>query len=57
MECHLKWIITQNGISLLMECHSKRMPLKMDCHSKLNVAPKLNITENVMSLKTECHSK
>ena len=37
---HLKWNITQNAISLKMECHSKwnvtqnGMSLKMECHSK-----------------------
>ena len=48
--------VTQNGMSLKMECHSKwnvtqnGMSLKMECHSKWNV------TQNRMTLKMECHS-
>ena len=50
-------LITQNGMSLKMECHSKwnvtqnGMSFKMECHSKWNV------TQNGMSLKMECHTK
>ena len=49
--------VTQNGMSLKMECHSKwnvtqnGKSLKMECYSKWNV------TQNGMSLKMECHSK
>ena len=45
MECHLKWNITQNGMSLKMECH-----FEMDCHSEWN------ITQDELSLKMDCHS-
>ena len=60
---HSKWNfysksnITQNEMSLKIECHSKLkvthnwMSLKMECHSNWNVAQKS------MSLKMECHSK
>ena len=37
MECHMKLKITQIGMSLKTECHSKRMSLKTECHSKLIV--------------------
>ena len=53
----LKWNVTQNGLSLKMECHSKWIviqtgkSLKMKCHSKWNV-PQTGI-----SLKMECNSK
>ena len=49
--------VTQNGMSLKMECRSQwnltqnGMSLKMECHSKLND------TQNGMSLKMKCHSK
>ena len=46
----LKWSVTQNGILLKMECHSKWMSLKMKFHLKMDV------TQNEMSLKVECHS-
>ena len=48
---HSKWNVTQNGVSLKMECNSKLnvtqygMSLKMECHLKWN------------ALKMECHSK
>ena len=48
--------VTQNGMTLQMECHSKwnvtqnGMSLKIECHSKLKV------TQNGMSLQMECHS-
>ena len=32
------------------------MPLKMECHSKWNVAQK-NVIKNGISLKRECHAK
>ena len=49
--------VTQNGMSLKMDCHSKwnvsqnGMSLKIECHSKWNV------TQSGMSFKMECHSK
>ena len=51
IEFNSKWDVTQNGMSLKMECHSKVLSLKMEFHSKWNV------TKNGMSLKMECHSK
>ena len=54
---HSKWNVTQNGMSLKMECHSKwnvtqnGVSLKTECHSKLNV------TQNGMLLKMEYHFK
>jgi hypothetical protein len=50
-------LITKNGMSLKMECHSKwnvtrnGMSLIMEGHSKWN------ITQNGISLKMGCHSK
>ena len=38
-ESHLKLGVTQNGISLKMECHSNRMSLK------------INVTQNEISIK------
>ena len=49
--------VTQNGMSLKMECHSEwnvtqnEMSLKMECHSKWIG------TQNGMSIKMECHLK
>ena len=42
MECHSKWIVTENKISKKkmspkIEFHLKKMPLKIKCQSKLNV--------------------
>ena len=61
MECHSKWnftekwmslkMVTQNGMSLKLECHSKYNVTLNKCHSKRNA------TQNVMSLKMECYSK
>ena len=40
IKCHLKRIVTQNGILLKMECHQNcnvtqnRMSLKMECYTK-----------------------
>ena len=59
--------ITQNGMSLLTECHSNGMSIKMECHSKWNGAQyglsprmechsKLNFTQNKMFFKKESHS-
>ena len=48
----MKWKVSQNG-----------MPLQMECHSKWNVTLNGNVTKNGisfkngMSLKMECHSK
>ena len=46
------WNVTQNEMSLKMECHSKLNVTKMECHSKWNVT-----TQNGMSLKMEYHLK
>ena len=67
MECHSKWIVTENNILQkknvtqiefhLKKCHSKLnvnqngISPKIECHSKLNV------THNGMSFKVESHSK
>ena len=43
MECHSKWNVTQNGVSIKMEYHSKwkvthdGILLKMGCHLERNV--------------------
>ena len=56
MESHLKWNVTQNGISLKSEFHLKwnvthnGMLLKMKYHSNWNV------TQIGMSFKFKCHS-
>ena len=55
MECHLKWNVTQSGMSLKLKCHSNRMSLKMEGPSKWNVILKLNVTQNGMPLKIERH--
>ena len=41
MECHWKWNVIKNGMSLKMECHSNVMSLKW------------KVTQNGMSLKIE----
>ena len=52
----LKWKVTQNGVSIKIECHSKwnvtqnEMSLKTECHSKLIV------NQNAMSFKGECQA-
>ena len=51
MECHLKWNITQNGMSLKIECHSNGRSHEMECYSQWNVTP------NGMPLKMKYHSK
>ena len=61
MECHSKWKVTQNGMSLNMECHKNNViengiSLKMECHSNV-IHSKWNATQNGMSLKIECLSK
>ena len=50
MECNSKWNVTQNGMSLNMEGHSKLKLIKIKYHSILNV------TLNGTSLKMERHS-
>ena len=49
MECHSKFNVTQNEMSLNIECYSNEISLKMECHSNWNV------TQIGMSLKLECH--
>ena len=54
MECHLKWNVSQNGMSL------KWIVKKMECHSKLIVTSnvmsfKRNVTQNKISLRIKCH--
>ena len=51
MECHSKWNVTENEMSLKTKCNSNGMSLKMECHYKLNVS------QNGMSLKMECNSE
>ena len=51
IEFHLKWNVTQNGMSLEWNVTQNGMSLKMECYSKWNVI------QNGMSLKMECHSK
>ena len=46
MESNSKWKVTQNGVSLKMECHSKR-----------NFTNELNVTQKALSLKKECQIK
>ena len=65
MECHSQWNVTQNGMSLKieclkMECHSNGMSLEMEFPLKWNVTKngmslKWNVTQNEMLLKMECH--
>ena len=50
MECHSKCSVTQNGMSLKVECHSNWNVTHIECLSNLNV------TKIVMSLKLECHT-
>ena len=53
MECHLKVKVTQNGMSLKMECYSKwNIPKK-----KVTLNGTGIITQNKMSFKRECHLK
>ena len=56
-ECHSNGNITQNGMTIKMEC-----PFEMDCHSKWNAAQneislKWIVTQYGMSHKMQCHSK
>ena len=51
MEFHLKWNVTQNGISLKMESQQNEMSIKMECHLKSNV------TENGTMIKIQCNLK
>ena len=48
MECHSKFNVTQNGMSLKTEFYLNGMSLKMEYHSKCNG------TQSGMSLKMEC---
>ena len=61
MECHSKWNVNQNGMSLEMECQLNGMSMKKVTHigmsPKMECNSKCNATKNEMSLKIECHSK
>ena len=37
MECHKKWNVTLNGMSLKMKCHSKKNVTQNEMSLKLNV--------------------
>ena len=50
MECHSKLNVTENGMSLKMECHLNQngMSLRIEYHLKWNVTQKVNVTQNGM---------
>ena len=45
------WNVTENGMSLIIECHTNELSFNMKWQTKWN------ITQNEMSLKLECHTK
>ena len=51
LECHSKWNVIQNGMSIKMECHSKwkvpqiGMLLKPECHTKFKCHSNFNVTQ------------
>ena len=68
IECNLKgnvtqnkWNVTQNGMSLKMQCPSKwniiqnEISLKMYSNSN-GMSQKKNVTQNGISIKMECHA-
>ena len=63
MECHLKWNVTQNGISLIIECIkngitlTNKMSLKTKFYSKWVVAFKIEFHSKWNVTQVLCHSK
>ena len=54
IECHSKWYVPQNGMSLKGNVTPNKMSLKMEC--TLNeMSLKWNVTQNGMLPKMECH--